>query len=198
MKDVYEVHITVATNEVEKFINTCKKIGVKPILIDLQTKTGNSVQHDLMTSSVYNGDDVYEYVRRLESVISEYGFNVVRKKIEVPPQNKLVPHYGYNIDTNRYFESHLKVCLNETEIEELRKIVSDNKAHLSRNIFKWSDGEIKMMVTIREYNTFYENFKKTVDNLKENITKKFNIEKVEVEYVIFDSNQSIDDKWIKS
>lgn len=50
----FEIHITVKNNGIEKFIQDCKELGLKPVLIE----AGNSNQ--LMTSSKYKNKNNYD------------------------------------------------------------------------------------------------------------------------------------------
>lgn len=195
----YEIHVTVKTEEVNRFMDECGAIGVKPIVLDLQKQDGGSIQ-DVMTSSKLTGDDNDAWTRMKE--ISWYlqakGFNVVREKIEtVPWHPKAVVH-----DENSkegYFETHIPVLVNPTYLDALKGIAERFNLHMSRNPFKVNeDGNFLQRLTLRE-STDLEDFQLSVSEAMNELhyhdflaVTKF----AEVEYALYDSNVNHDASWI--
>jgi hypothetical protein len=197
---MYELHLTVNTKNIEDFKKVCNKLNVKPIVIDLQDKTGNTVFHDVMTSSKYNGYDIEEELIRIKNGLKENNFDTIRVKIETSPFHKSVPNKDNKLAvlSNNYFESHIRVLTTKERIEELRKLCY-NKAHVSKNLFKRVEDGVQILLTIRRDIGVYEDFKIKVDEVVKLLNiNKFTTDKIEVEYVLYDSNKSHDSKWIES
>ena len=127
----YEIHVTVkGVEDIPAFRLACDGIGVKPIIIDLVT------YQDVMTSSHFAGDDdsVVKEVERISSSLEEKGYNVIRKKVEVPPYHcKVREEFG----EDNYLEAHLPIeVLSPLYLERLKEVASTVGAHVSKNAFK--------------------------------------------------------------
>jgi hypothetical protein len=74
------------------------------------------------------------------------------------------------------------------------------KCHLSKSILKkMTDGAVKIMVTYREYNRHYEEFKASLDNYHNLfIMAGYDVDAPIVELSVFDSKISHDAAWINS
>src|SRR5574343_260552 len=108
----YEIHVTVQTKEVERFQDVCKKLGVKPIILDLQNKSGD-VLCEVMTSSTISTYDrtVVEAKAAMVGIcvlLTKAGFEVIRSKIETVPWHPLAPkeHGGKIHFEGSHFETH--------------------------------------------------------------------------------------------
>lgn len=204
----YEIHVTVeAPKNLEWFKSTCEEIGVKPIIIDLE-KNGDLIMSDVMTSSVHFGNNATalleseRIVRALMHGNDILQYNVLRTKIETVPWHPAAPSKtnGVKMKEGNYFESHLRIVTTEDRRPQLENIATSWNAHLSRNFFKKiSENEYIIMMTLRDYNTTSEEFKTTVDNLKYNLINLYNFEvdKIEIEFAIYDTNVTHDIDWIK-
>ena len=83
----FELHITIErTEDIDKYVDDCKDIGVKPIVLDLQND-GEVIMKDVMTSShVYGVNaDSYIEVKRISNALKELGYHVIREKVESVP-----------------------------------------------------------------------------------------------------------------
>lgn len=202
----YEFHITVRTNEIERFKGTCAALGVKPIVLDLQNQQGESVMHDVMTSSTFMGDNpgAYNEMERIAAGLAEAGFEVVRKKIETVPWHPAapdaidVPEDKQEMPKDCYFETHFGVVCNDARRDELHGIARELDAHLSRNIFKKLDGEnFKIMLTARSYGGSATAFKARVVSIEERLKGAgFDVDKVIVEFSVYDTRVNHDSSWI--
>lgn len=221
----YEIHITVDTSDmrdttlfdrkpfdIEQFKVACNEIGVKPIVIDLEI---NELK-DVMTSSKFFGDNrtAYEESERISNELFEFGFEVVRKKIETVPWHPGAPviSTGKEIPNDCYFESHIGVIITKDEKEMLNEFVNSTLTNgnvielsgttkLSKNFFKKADenGNFVNMLTYRSNMCGSSRFKLEVEGIKNLLNEEgFNFEKLEVEYAIYDTNVSHDNKWITS
>ena len=105
----------------------------------------------------------------------------------------------FHLEKGNYFESHLRIVTTIEKRPLLQKIAIDNRAHLSRNFFKKvSDSEYIIMMTLRNYDVVSEVFTAKVNALKDIlIENNFEVDKVEIEFAIFDSNDTHDSNWIK-
>lgn len=205
----YEIHVTVASGEVENFKEDCKELGVKPIFLDLQDNDGNTVLKDIMTSSVHMGTNTsaYKELERIADGLTWVGYDVVRKKIETVPWHPAAPSKNNNMIMPKdcYFESHLNIVITanhqleqEARLQKLRQIMEACNAHLSRNIFKRIDEQnFIIMGTYRSYKGILENFKHSVEELKLLLNYDgFQVEKEIVEFSIYDTKVNHDEAWI--
>jgi len=199
----YEIHITIERpHDIELFKEVCEKIKVKPIIIDLE-KDDIIVMSDVMTSSVHYGDNQSALTEsdRIATELHEKKYNVLRTKIETVPWHPEAPSIKNNLQMKEgnYFESHLRIVTTLDQRPLLDIIAFDNKAHLSRNFFKKiNNAEYIIMMTLRNYNVSSEVFSLRVNSLKEILViNGFEVDMVEIEFAIYDSNDSYDSAWIK-
>lgn len=198
--DIHEIHVTVETTAIDRFVDACSHIKVKPLVIEL------SESSHVMTSSSFRGTNT-QAIRELWR-ISDYlhgsGFKIIRKKIECSPTNKYVPsRYGENphmFYEDGYFESHFAVLIDshspddQSFLTELAKVL---KVHKSKNIFKKTEAGDVQMLTYRRSGIVYEMFNEEVRGIKASLTTQgFNVDKVIVEFAWYDTNEKLDDKWI--
>lgn len=201
----FEIHVTVKCAEVERFKEACKELNIKPLLLDLQNKVGENILNDLMTSSIHVGDNssVYKELQRISNGLKSLNFDVVREKIETVPWHPAAPskkHINPEMPTDCYFESHLAIITDEASLPILRDIVTVCGCHLSKNIFKKIDDQhFKIMATYRKYDMLLEDFQANVNRIKQTIEEhNFAIDRVIVEFSVYDSRVSHDAAWLKT
>jgi hypothetical protein len=197
----YEIHVTVKTEDVKGFIEECGAIGVKPIVLDLQTQSGDSIQ-DVMTSSKVTGTDLdaVSGMRLVSDHLSFKGFNVVREKIETVPWHPKALVHDENSGTG-YFETHIPVLVREDNVKGFARLARFFSLHPSRNPFKKaSNGYVVQMATLRKYNCSIDQFKRELDWAFDCIFKYgYSLYKEpEIEYALLDSNVTHDSDWIHS
>ncbi len=201
----YEIHITISSIfNIDKFKFDCQNLNVKPIILDLHLNN-NDIIKDVMTSSVYfgNNHDAYIEMKRISDKLKEFGYTVIREKIETVPWHPAAPTNKFNnheMPKNCYFESHLNVVANVFTKEKLKDIANAFDAHLSNNVFKKIDDDrFTIMITLRYYNGVFEDFRYHLDLLIEELKNNdFIVEKEIVEFSIFDTKVSHDVLWIGS
>jgi NTP pyrophosphatase (non-canonical NTP hydrolase) len=224
----FEIHITVDATEMrdpimfdtktfdlEQFKKACSDIGVKPIVIDLEINGETEIQ-DVMTSSKHFGDNrtAYEESERISNKLKDWGFKVVRNKIESVPWHPAAPTIsnGKEIPNGCYFEAHIGVTIYPGQKLDLNDFVKSTltdghlielsgTAKLSQNFFKKSKDGSKFvnMLTYRSNMCGSPKFKLEVEGIKHLLQEEgFEFEKVEVEYAVYDTNVSHDAKWILS
>lgn len=221
----FEIHVTVKPDNsyvefsIDEFKKDCDLVGVKPIVIDLEINDGSIIK-DVMTSSKFFGDNrtAYEESERIVTELKNRGYNVVRNKIETVPWHPAAPviSTGKEIPNGCYFESHIGIIISPEEKEDLNELVDflndgicefSGTAKLSRNFFKKSEsGKFVNMLTYRSNKIAYKEFESEVRSIEKIISgendwslsnfKKFDYEKVELEYAVYDTNVTHDAKWI--
>lgn len=185
----YEIHVTVETNDVDKFVSDCKQIKVKPIVIE--TERNNVFGQQVMTSSKHSGDD---YKATLASICKqlEPNYKIVRQKVEIFPEHEKHPDHIY-------YESHIRLKLphdfDRKPIEELCEMFN---FHMSKNLFKKDTNFVYQMITFRSNGKMpIMEFDDIIDAMTWHLTsKKIDFDKVEIEECIFDSNVSVDNSWL--
>jgi NTP pyrophosphatase (non-canonical NTP hydrolase) len=200
----HEIHVTVASaSSLAQFRADCASIGVKPVVLALHTKDSATLQ-DVMTSQVVlsNTTDAFRAMYATEHNLAEMGYTVLRSKIEVAPWHPSVPTESNKLPhhEDNYFESHIEVYVDDesqtTNITSLKNCVG-SVAHVSGNYFKMGDAGRTVMVTMRWYSGYLEAFKVGVAGLKDTIKAggfAYN-ERDIIEYSIFDSKLSHDNRW---
>lgn len=168
----------------------------------------------------------YEESERIVSELKDKGYKVVRNKIETVPWHPAAPQdkdkdhplfHGEPIPNGCYFESHIGIIISPEEKEDLNELVDflnegicefSGTAKLSRNFFKRSEsGKFVNMLTYRSNMVTSKEFESEVRSIEKIISgknnwsllsnfKKFDYEKVEIEYAVYDTNVTHDAKWI--
>lgn len=204
----FEIHVTVNLEEsvgfyganrkpmfdemIDRFKEDCKKIGVKPIVIDLEINDG-SILKDVMTSSKFFGDNrtAYEESERISKRLREMGYSVVRNKIETVPWHPAAPQYkdkdhplwhGEPIPNGCYFESHIGVIVTKDTKRDLEELVDflnesicelSGSAKLSKNFFKKTEnGKFVNMLTYRSNMVNAQEFEAEVRNIERIVSGK--------------------------
>lgn len=200
----FESHITVELNNkrtLSLFQTLCQKLKVKCLLIELPSGINNLQP---MTSLYHKGnfEPVLKEVQSLAQTIAQEGFKVTRVKIEALVNNLNVPSTDEEAQKfpKNYFEFHVLATLKtEEEKDKLKALCKNHNAHLSQNAFKQSLlGLNQHFITMRVYNIgkigAKLEFSKLVNELKK---ENFNLSNKLQEYIVYDSNTSIDQGWIE-
>jgi hypothetical protein len=190
----YEIHVTVRSSNIDLFINDCKSINVKPIVIE--TEKDNFFNNQVMTSSKHCGENCLEVLDKISSSLTCKGYEIIRKKIEIRPLEVKNDHFIY-------YESHLRLKLDKqfdcqfTDVyTNLRKICKELNFHLSKNLFKKSPDFNYQMITYRDYKSTFIDFNQRINDMKDKLLElNINFDKVEIEECIFDSNVNVDNNW---
>lgn len=205
----HEIHLTVTRDggvNLDAFKLDCATLGVKPIVLDLHTKTNTKIK-DIMTSSIKvssTGSALY-HMCDLTEKLTELGYTVLRSKLESVPWHPMVPNETNKLNHTDgcYFESHIAVYVDDTDTTStmrLKSVADKHNLHISRNYFKRSESGIyTLMLTLREYTGTIENFKKLVADSREALKAAYFelTGKEEIEYCLYDSNVKHDKEWIK-
>lgn len=205
----YEIHVTVRAKPhtnypggfVEYFKQCCERLEVKPIVLDLQDKAGETAMFDVMTSSKHFGTNAsaYKEASKQAYFLGEI-FDVVRTKIETVPWHPAAPVGTQPMPPNCYFESHIPVELLPEELEGLKESIAlYEDLHMSRNVFKRNEnGNVVQMLTLRKYDGTLTSFQQRLNQIVQSLTRAWTIGKVITEFSIYDTKISHDSKWITS
>jgi NTP pyrophosphatase (non-canonical NTP hydrolase) len=202
----FELHVTIHPKcDLDKFKYICSEIGVKAISLDLINENGESIQDEIMTSSKFfgNNQQVYDELTRIAEAVEKAGFKVVRRKIESTPWHPAAPSGkmgNKKMKKNGYFESHTDVMVRPDQLGSLKLLAKEYEAVISHNLKKtFPDGSKKMILTIRSYKGYYEDFRATSKKLQKALMLKgFEPEADLIEFAIYDTAVGHDHAWIKS
>jgi hypothetical protein len=200
----YEIHVTIKEADQQKFLDSCKLLSVKPIILALQSE--DRVIKDVMTSSVFMGNNrtVYDEMKRISDGLSSVGFEVLREKIETIPLHPAAPNRKFKNDfmpKDCYFECHLAIKMfekNDGQKDLLSILCEKLNCHLSKNFFKKKeDGSYTIMATYRKYDGYSEDFIKEVTDIKSKFESSgFHVDKLITEFSIYDTKVSHDLEWL--
>ena len=210
---MFEIHITVATDNIKKFKYDCEFLKIKPIILDLQDqRTLTTIQQDVMTSSKHAIKSIKgKYLKtsvfhvplvELKWKLRNMKYDIIREKIELDAVyydkyiTRIRPH-----EDDQYYESHIRVLLDKSKEELLRTICVNHGFYLYKNILKKSPNaqEYYLLATLRVYKTTLLKFRINIDKfLIELLNHYFTFSKVEVEFCLYDSKTNHDNKWMKN
>ncbi|MBC7805528.1 MAG: hypothetical protein H7145_05200 [Akkermansiaceae bacterium] len=163
---------------------------------------GDTPSQPMLTRHVH-GDlesachEASEATRAFESA----GFPVTRVKIEAAPWNEGVPQSDAEAQTvSRHFEHHIKLLLPPDAVTTALTFVAQrHEAHLSRNALKQrADGYAERFVSQRCFGVGRATAQKRFDALLSDLaTFGHPVLDTEEEYVVHDSNLSLDNGWLQ-
>jgi hypothetical protein len=207
----YEIHITVRNADIPSFKRFCANNGLKPIVLDLQDRTGTTVIQDVMTSERFYGEadpasilmhrSAFIHSTNTAKKLRDAGYEVVRQKVETAPWHPLAPDTARNgaSKLDEYYECHIAVSLTPDRMDELRNLSEILGVHMSRNIFKAYEETVTILLTHRDYSTYREEFTKQILNIVAALkASEFEVDKTEIEYCLWDSNNSHDKAWLEA
>lgn len=201
----FESHITVSVNNnidgIKRLQGWCIDRNLKFLHILLDRGVNRS-QPMLTRRGRGNFADELKIANSLCQELTAENFPVVRIKIEADPRNQGVPQsdveaLAHPID--RYFEHHVKLLLeSSTDILPLQEIARQHSAHISRNALQIRlDGCQERFVTQRCMGVGRIEAKKQLQLLLDTIEScGYRSIDVEAEFVVYDSNLSLDFGWI--
>ena len=206
----FEIHLTLDGTGVpiDLLQKACNEIGnVKLIFLDLYTKEG--IQTQITTSSTIYGSlqDAWSEMHRLSDAFKMrgwkngnsfdvYNWKVVRQKIETVPWHPIT--INHKNDGRNYFESHLTFIVPPDEKAKVDSYCELYGVHISRNALKHDvEGLSKFMGTLRSHESkeLHEiRLKSILQYLANNDVVPT---KTITEYSYYDSNEAIDQGWLK-
>jgi hypothetical protein len=141
--------------------------------------------------------------RSMSMKLSIAGFYVTRIKIEAAPSNKDVPEsdaQAVELPAALHFEHHIKLLLpSDVDLAALADLVKQHTARLSSNARRVrNDGKLERFVTQRIFNAGRTAAQHRLNNLLAALQAAgYKTLETEAEYVVCDSNQSLDAGWIE-
>lgn len=202
MKINYEFHLTVKNVNKDDFVQFCRDIDVKPILLELQNKENVTILNDTMTSHyklLNNDSEALKELYRVKDLLVKQGFNVVRDKIEADINHPDLTDTFFIDNKDKYFETHFNVLSDDIRSKKLQEIALRNNCHFSRNVFKKVGNQYTIMITYRKYTGNVIQFKEDVSKIEKDLFNNyFKVEKIVVEYAMFDSKEDWDKNWLNS
>ncbi|WP_218021220.1 hypothetical protein [Nocardia crassostreae] len=196
----FEAHLTVRADtgaEIDAFETYAAANDLKFIHIVLDR--GRVPQQPMITVRRSGSfEAVRVAVEHLAARLSGDGFPVVRTKIEAAPWAEGVPQSDTrSLDPRYYFEHHIKLLLPpDTDSTALTAIAVIHAAHLSANARRTRpDGRTERFVTQRCRRVGDTTAAARLETLLAALTD-YEILSVEREFVVHDSDESIDAGWI--
>ena len=188
---MFEIHVTVLSNEVEQFKKDCAEFGCKPLLIELQHNSGSYQQ--LMTSQNFKHKEWDIEIQNIKEKLETKKYLIKRIKVEINP-------YAYNNVPIKYYETHFRIKSNNQNESLLDDITRNFGFHKSKNVFKNIDNIFYyQMATYRTYDLDIKKFENIIETFKEKLKENSLVfDKVEVESCIIDTNDSLDKKWLEN
>ncbi|WP_151484909.1 hypothetical protein [Streptomyces albicerus] len=196
----YETHVTVhcgSAAESERLRRWAAGAGLK--LTHIVLARGRMASQPMVTltgSPSYAAESAR--AQELAARLRAAGFVPVRVKIESSPWAPEVPREP--CDDERYFEHHVKLLLDaDTDLDALAAKVVPHGAHLSwnaRRVHGSDSGRHERFVTQRCRGVNEEGAGRALERL---LVELYGLEVAEVEreFVLYDSDLSVDDGWIE-
>lgn len=208
-KGIYEGHITVAATgkTPDEFKKDCTEIGLKAILIELQSGSPVNGPLQYQTGRWYssNFQDAQNDMLKEAQTLKQRGYSITRLKIETTPNDRdgrvncpVSDEDVVNYPPTNYFEFHVKTELH-TPVESavVAKLARLHSAHLSRNAFKKTDHGEQRFLTLRLYKVGRDtSFAKTDALVNELVHSRITVLHVQREYAVWDTNVDFDKGWI--
>lgn len=208
-KGIYEGHITVAVQgkTPDEFKKDCTEIGLKAILIELQSgvPVNGTIQYQTGRWYANNFQDAQNDMLKEAQALKQRGYTIVRLKIETTPNDRegrincpITDEDVSQFPPTNYFEFHVKTELHTpAEFALAAKLAQTHLAHLSRNAFKKIDGGEQRFLTLRLHKVGRDTSFAKIDALvAELVQKGIKVLHVQREYAVWDTNVDFDRGWI--
>lgn len=188
---LYELHLTVDTDDIDRWIDFCENLGVKALHIALEGDEPYADQ--IMFAAIFEGTDVEAetWSASLFDACRQAGFHVIRNKLEVPLDK--AGAYAYPA----YHEAHVKSLIPTPDVDQVVKFARIHGWSASTNLlYREDDGLEKWYFTKRIYDDSFASagnfFRRAFSDLPE-----FNwaTVRMEMETVIRDDNEELDAGW---
>ncbi|MDH6130811.1 hypothetical protein P3T37_000178 [Kitasatospora sp. MAA4] len=203
-RGAFETHVTVRCDEAALARLDRWAAAANMKITHIMLARGRTPSQPMLTSTA-NGVFAEQLgsARAMTGVLEAAGFEPVRVKIEASPWADGVPQddaEAVRLGPGRYFEHHLKVLLDsDTDLVALADLVTDHRAHLSWNARRAvGDGERhERFITQRCHAAGLESAGRQLDSLLGTVRAAgHDVVSVEREFVVYDSDITIDDGWI--
>ncbi|WP_165854608.1 hypothetical protein [Streptomyces sp. V2] len=190
-ESLYETHLTVDCSDLDHLRAWASAADLKLTVIELAR--GRMPMQPMLTLRGDTYDAQRARAREVSGSLRAAGFAPVRVKTESAPWAPEVPDGPCG--EGRYFEHHVKLRLAEggalTELTELAALVVPFGAHLSRNVRRRHE----RFVTQRCRGTDAGGARRALGELLDALAG-FEVLSVEREFVLYDSDESVDEGWL--
>ncbi|MET8975994.1 hypothetical protein ABZX85_10280 [Streptomyces sp. NPDC004539] len=187
-ESLYEIHLTVDRPDLGRLRTWASAAGLKLTVIELAR--GRMPVQPMLTAGCASYDAAVVRAREVAEGLRAAGFVPVRVKIESAPWAPEVPDGPCG--DGRYFEHHVKLRLDaDAGLGELASLVGPFGAHLSRNVRR--EGE--RFVTQRCRGVDAAGAQAALEKLLRALDG-CHVLSVEREFVLYDSDESVDEGWI--
>jgi len=186
---MYEVHLTIAAIAIsawEAFEQRAASLGGKAMVIEL-ARGDTPLQPMLTLGKAGKLDEVVRLAQTLSHELSQFGYQVLRCKIEQDANaNDEAAHH--------YFEWHGRLEVLEADRLRLAEFCQEYGGHLSQNAIRGSN---KRYVTVRETDDFRQ-LALRVAGLRAAMSEQgWEVGKQQWERVVYDSNLALDSGWLE-
>ena len=198
----FETHLTVSTEPSTEMLRAwteSRNIKFSHILLD----AGKTPSQPMLTlQSMGTLGEARTIAHALAADLAAAGFAVLRTKIEASPHNKGIPRTTQGIEQIppfAHFEHHVKVLLSrDADVTALRAFAGDYGGYLSLNARRTRDGGThERFITQRCYGIPMPEARRRLARLLRALrTQPLRLLEVEQEYVVYDSNVSLDRGWM--
>ena len=198
----FETHLTIASPECASQIaltTWAREHGMKFLQIELADGL-TPIQPMLSWRGTGSRTSQMVRIQSVSDELAKAGFRVTRSKLEASPRNDDIPENDTDVEhaAMRYFEHHVKLLLSYEDISRLQQIAQRHEAHLSRNAFvQREDSLSERFVTQRCWRVGRKTAQRRLDLLLSELQQAaLTVIESEAEYVVYDSNLSLDAGWI--
>lgn len=185
---VFELHITVDSENFDKFEEVCKRLKISPLFI---RNASGAYSKQMLCAFQGKYDDIEKAKTHMRSVsrsLGDSGFRVIREKIECP--------IGDSLYSGMYQECHIKLIVPKERTEEVLRFSAAHGISASWSLVHSSLRELKWYLTVRDYKSGPEEarvrFSGVVDAVQMALGK---VKSVEMETALLDTNVSLDQGW---
>ena len=200
----FETHVTVSCDD-DSAANLCAWAAGAGVKVTHVVLARGRVRSQPMLTLTGSGTLAAQrsVASRLAADVANAGFTVTRVKIEAAPWTRGVPQddaQAHGLGPGRYFEHHVKLLCSAApeELPTLAELVMPHSAHLSWNARRVrADGLAERFVTQRCHGVGDATAVAALEHLRAALLADGReIISAEREFVVYDSDASLDDGWI--
>lgn len=187
---LYEVHITVASDDTDRWQDFCRRMGMKPLLIELAE---GEHSRQLMCEATFTGSEsgARDFADDLEGDVRANGYEILRTKLECP----LAPRREKTGTV--YFECHIKLVLTDEQLPIVAQLCRDHGFSASSEVFSRTPEKQKWYLTERYYKGEVEEVREKFRLALARARERLPVKAMDSERVLTDSNPEIDKGWVK-
>jgi hypothetical protein len=183
----YETHITVASEDAGRWQETCRALGIRPLVIRLP-EGDHPLQ--LMCAATVDGTsaEARAWVETLADRIRTEGYEVLRTKLE----SALV---DVNPDPALYYECHFKLAFTEQPDVQLLEELKKDGIYASEDLLA-TGGTYAWYMTTRQYGGAPAEARNAFADALVKVRARFAVKAAHFEHVVLDSWPEIDHGWL--